>query len=946
MLVTGTFRDAEFGATDEDTRAAIRDLIHLPTATTVSLSGLGEDLVGQLIESSTGVAPRAKLVGAIVRETRGNPLFVGEAVRLLEAEGRLQEMAAGEVLQLPLPSAIRDVITRRVRHLEPPTAEALGHASVIGPEFSVEVLRRALAAPSDLLDRLGEAERAGLVAPVPMTLGRYRFSHDLIRTTLYEGLSAADRVRIHLEIARTFEALYASVPEAFRAELAHHWFEASRGGTADDEDAARRAVAYAREAGDIAVRSLAWESAARLYRMALAALEGYAAGEPLIRAETLIRLGDAEARAGDLPSSRRTFLEAAELARRAGDADALARAVLGYGGRFFWARSGHDPHLIPLLQDALLMRGGMEDLYRVRLLTRLACAWRSSPEREEQRRAISQQAVSMARVLDDPAALGYGLVGQYWAIWVPHNRDERLAIANEMRDVAEAAGEPERLIDAHVMLYLVYMDYGRIAEARAEMDIVFNLAHELRQPAQLWLTLANSTVLALLEGDYEAAERSIATEAQPGLPTTPIQDDVSAVRMHRFLLRREQGRVGEEEARVRASVESFPWYPLHRGALALILLDDGRVDEARTVFDDLAIDGFRALYPDCEWMLGAALAAEACALLDASAEAEILYQQLIPFAGGHAIGHTEGSVGAVDRYLGLLARTAGHLDDAVRHLEDGVAVNQRMGAAPWVAHTQTDLAAALRQRGEADDVSRASDLEAAARSTAHRLGMGALIDSLGADGSDSHSVSPPALQPPGRASFRREGEYWTIEFDGTAVRVRDSKGMGYLARLLADPGRELHAMDLAAPGDPSTADAPMGDRELAADGLRTGGLSGAGPPLDAQAKAAYRERVADLRGDIAEAESWNDGERVVHLQEELDAIARELAGAVGLAGRDRPSGSPSERARIAVTRAVRSAMARIGRQSPALGTHLEATIRTGTFCAYVPDPRAAIAWHV
>lgn len=934
ILVVGTFRDAEFGTPDPATRAALHELVHLPTATSIVLGGLAESLVAELIEAVTGVAPHTKLIDAIVRETRGNPLFVGEAVRLLEAEGRLAEMATGEELRLPLPSAIREVITRRVRHLDPGTAAALSHAAVIGPEFSVEVLRRAMGSPPDLLDRLGDAVRAGLLTTVPAALGRYRFAHDLIRTTLYDELAETDRAALHRGIATTLEELYAATPDAFRAELAHHWFEASRGGAPEGDAAANRAADYAREAGDLAIRSLAYESAARLYRMVLAALDTDPHPDPSARLETLIRLGDAEARAGDLPGSRRTFLEAAELARRDGDADALARAVLGYGGRFFWARVGNDPHLIPLLQDALLMRGATDDRLKVRLLTRLACAWRSAPERQEQRRAISQQAVAMARQLDDPTALGYALVGHYWAIWLPDNTDERLSIANEMRDVAEATGEPERLIDAHMMLFLAYMDYGRIADARAEMDIVINLARELRQPAQLWLTFASAAVLALLEGDYAAAERSIGIEAQPGLPTTPIQDDVSAMRMHRFLLRREQGRGAEEEASVRASAEAFPWYPMHRAALALLLLDGGRIDESRAVLEDLAPDRFRALYPDCEWLLGMALASEVAAGLAATDAVEALYERLLPFAGANAIGHTEGSLGAADRYLGLLARAAGHLDEAVAHLDAAVAGNRRMGARPWVAHSQADLAATLRQRGAAGDVERAATLEAAALATARRLGMAALAARLGS--ADGHGTAPSAHVT--AASFRREGDYWSIEFAATAVRIRDAKGMAHLARLLAAPGRELHALDLAGADGVASAEAADGD------GLAPRRLTDVGPLLDDEAKAAYRQRVGELRTELAEAESWNDPERAAHLQAELDAIARELAGAVGLGGRDRVSGSPAERARIAVTRAIRSSMARIAQQHPALGAHLEATIRTGTFCVYVPDPASPVRW--
>ncbi len=113
--------------------------------------------------------------------------------------------------------------------------------------------------------------------------------------------------------------------------------------------------------------------------------------------------------------------------------------------------------------------------------------------------------------------------------------------------------------------------------------------------------------------------------------------------------------LADEEAEVRSSVEEFPWYPLHRSALACLLVELGRTGEARGVLQDLARDDFAALYPDNEWLLGASLAAEAVARLNETEWAQTLYRQLQPLAGRHAIGHAEGSIGAVDRYLGLLA---------------------------------------------------------------------------------------------------------------------------------------------------------------------------------------------------------------------------------------------------------------------------------------------------
>ncbi|MCX5381602.1 transcriptional regulator [Streptomyces sp. NBC_00091] len=183
-------------------------------------------------------------------------------------------------------------------------------------------------------------------------------------------------------------------------------------------------------------------------------------------------------------------------------------------------------------------------------------------------------------------------------------------------------------------------------------------------------------------------------------------------------------------------------------------------------------------------------------------------------------------------------------------------------------------------------------------------------------------------------TFVREGDYWRVVFDGRRVTARDSKGMHHLARLLAAPGREFHVLDLAA--------ADSADPEAAAGLSRAGD---AGPLLDDRAKRMYRRRLAEIEDDIEEARADNDIGRREQAELERGFLIEELARAVGLGGRDRHAGAASERARAAVTQAVRKAIGRLREASPALGDHLDRTIRTGTYCAYAPDPRVPSPWH-
>jgi hypothetical protein len=208
-----------------------------------------------------------------------------------------------------------------------------------------------------------------------------------------------------------------------------------------------------------------------------------------------------------------------------------------------------------------------------------------------------------------------------------------------------------------------------------------------------------------------------------------------------------------------------------------------------------------------------------------------------------------------------------------------------------------------------------------------------LAEALRAGGSEDHAVLElqaartiiDRIEVATRATteanvFRREGDHWLLVFEGRTERVRDLKGIRYLAQLLAHPGREFHVLDLVAAE--TGQQVPLGD---------------AGEMLDERAKSAYRRRLAEIEDDIEQARALADTAREAQADAERDFLVRELSRAVGLGGRDRRVSSDSERARSGVTRAVRYSMARIGEHHPQLGEHLNRAVRTGTYCAYAPD---------
>jgi non-specific serine/threonine protein kinase len=260
--------------------------------------------------------------------------------------------------------------------------------------------------------------------------------------------------------------------------------------------------------------------------------------------------------------------------------------------------------------------------------------------------------------------------------------------------------------------------------------------------------------------------------------------------------------------------------------------------------------------------------------------------------------------------------------------------------------------AATRERG-ADRLARVCDwllrhrerltgADYGAIAAEHAAAARAELEMETADAADAEAA-PAAEVAAAPVLFVRAGDYWTIGDERSPFRLKHTKGLGYLARLLGAPAMEWHAADLVADGGLPAA---AGHRSAEGEVTTVAGLGDAGSILDDRAKAAYRERIEDLREDLAEAESFSDPERAARAREELEFVAAELAGAVGLGGRDRKAASTSERARVNVTRAIKTAIQRIAENDETIGRHLEAAVRTGTFCSYAPEPRTKMDWNL
>jgi tetratricopeptide (TPR) repeat protein len=536
------------------------------------------------------------------------------------------------------------------------------------------------------------------------------------------------------------------------------------------------------------------------------------------------------------------------------------------------------------------------------------------------------------------------------AVWGPDGLEERTALAAEILRLAQATGDRELELGGHAHRAASTLESGDARALEADIAAHARLAEELPAAVHRWAAMTMRALQALLHGSFEDAERRAneALSLEPGRPNAMFThiDQLA-------LLRWEQGRLGELRDQWQAVVDQFPLAGFARAWLSLADAELGHRDDAHRGLWSLT-EQLPQLPRDGTWLGAVALAALLAAHLNEPEAAGSLDRLLAPYAG-HVVAftapHPVVCLGSAAFYLGLLATVRSRWTEAIGHFEAAIAVHDRLGAGPLLARTCYAYARTLLARGQATDRGWALALLDRALATADTVGMGTVAEGIralqAAEAGQPMPAEPAAGPEAARNLFRREGEYWTISYEGVVVRLRDAKGLRYLARLLTHPGREFHAVDLEAADRPAATVTPVGPRGRAAGGelaVRPD-LGDAGALLDATAKAAYQARLGELRAELEEAEGFNDPARAARARQEMEFLVAELARAVGLGGRDRRAASHAERARLNVSRAIRAAMAHLAEANPALGRHLSATVRTGRYCAYTPDPRLPIAWE-
>lgn len=661
--------------------------------------------------------------------TNGHALFTAELLLEMQERGDLVRDESGEWIEGPtldwrtLPARVEGVVEERINRLQTELREILTIASVEGETFTAQVIgrlqeiaeRRLLKQLTQDLDRQHRlVSEEGSKRVGENRISHFRFRHQMFQKFLYENLGDSEREQLHEDVALVLEALYEGSKARIFVQLAHHYEHAGM--------YAQAAGNYLL-AGESASGVYAYQETARLAEGGLAALSllGDISAHSDLLLELNLLLGEAQHHVGQFAESMETYRQTAETAARLEAPNALARAALGYDEPR-WRCNLLGTTAVKLLEQALeLLDDGDSDL-RVLLIAHLARASIGSASAAELK-AMLDEAIAMARRIEDPRAL-------IEALRTRLNLDRDPAgIGDRVRLIGEILDKADQIDDKHLQMELLaFRIYDQVAIGDSEgwaRDLASfrQISSRVYEPFYEYNYRTMIAAPAIQAGRFDEAE-SMAMAAFDTGQRLGVDNNEGVMGIQMFTIRREQGRLVEIAPIVQHFVNEHGAGAAWRPGLALIYSDIGETEKARVEFDRLATDGFSSIPHDSLWQTCLTYLAEVCCDLDSTKDAKVLYELLLPYERlAVVVGNGLVCLGATSRFLGQLAVTLAHWEEAERHFAYAMELEARMSATIWLAHSQYQYSQMLFKRGGNGDPASANQLLDSAMRTAGKLGM-------------------------------------------------------------------------------------------------------------------------------------------------------------------------------------------------------------------------------
>lgn len=859
----------------------------------VRLGPLEPSDVGAMVASLTGAEPGRDQLDPLVAASGGNPLLVRELA--------LDPAAARRS------SVVDAVIGSVLDRLDADAAEAVELLAVAGPGTPDAVLADALGVS---LDELRDRWRRAFVADVLVDRSsRPDFRHDLLAETALARVSAAKQRDLHGRLA----AAWAAAPRSDDLRRVRHLVSAAAPG-----DAAT-VVEVARRCARDLVGGQRHADAADLLGETLASLGDALPGPAAV--ELAADLGDVRWRAGFVDQAVSAYRRAAELAATVDDPHLRARAEVGRLRRSNPFLPDPDGRATLAALDAALEALDGDSALRVAVLGRRAALARQPPPDNREAIRLADEGVAMARRLGDDEALVGALEEWGLAVAERDDVDQLGGAAVELQDLAQRTGRGDLLLTAHEWRFADHLRRGELDEAEAVVREVE--ARAAVSPSPMWrlAALQRRMLVHAYRGERTAATHLVERIACLG---AEVLDDVETRAIQvgpRASMSLLYGTIDPQlpglldGLRRTFDAVPAPFIQIGMAAIEVALGDvDGGLRRARPWLREP-----HAARSSPRPVMTLGLLAQLAHLAGDATTAAAVHDELAPHAGRIGCMLDHGVELPVDHHLAGLALVAGRVEQAEDHALAAVQLARRMGSPVLAAVCLARLA----------DVQQAAGATAAADAT--RASAEGLAERVGVE------LDPPWSRPrtgprdggrphPAAAELVHDADGWQLVVDGTRRSLPDLSGLPMLARLLANPGVDVTAGELA--GRHRRDAAPL-EADL-------------GPMLDARAKRAYRQRIADLQDDVRHAEADDDLERASRARLELELLLQELRRAVGLGGRDRPQGSSRERDRVNVTRNLGRAIKAVEALDQVVGGHLRTAVRTGSSCVYAPDPTAGV----